>query len=148
MNKFLNTIKIILIGIFIYFKIHFNNNFYYTSLFNNTFIILFIIYFILTFKDFIKKDNILNDRKYLILEIIILLIINFIFIRCLYDKSFIYNDKIKYYEFLNYLKSINSMDSVNVKNINIFYLDQNIIYFNILYICLLIYRKINKRNKT
>ena len=149
MNKILNIIKIILIISIIYFKITFNNNFDYRSFFNNSFLILFIIYLILSIKDFIKRESILNNKKYLILEIIVLLITNLVFIRCLYDKNFIYNDKKSFLEVTNYLKSIDSYDKVNLKYINIDYLNENIIYFNILYICLLIYRKNNiKSNKT
>ncbi len=148
MNKILNVIKIILICLFIYLKITFNNNFDYRSFFNNFFLIIFIIYLINSIKDFIKHESIINNKKYLILEIIALLITNLVFIRCLYDKNFIYNDKESFLEIINYFKSLNS-PNIDLKYINIFYLNENIIYFNILYICLLIYRKNNiKSNKT
>ncbi|MBQ8892453.1 MAG: hypothetical protein IJ068_06305 [Bacilli bacterium] len=144
MNKFMHIIKIILIFLLVYFQIIFEYKFGYNiNFFKITFIILEIMYIILTIKDLIKKENILKDKKYLILQIIVLIITNLIYIRCLYDKSFIYNNKTYYLELVNYFKMHNSNENIYLKDINIYYLHQNFIYFNILFISLLIYHKVN-----
>lgn len=103
------------------------------------FLTLFSLTMIITIKDYIKKNKIQKDKTYLLLQIISLSIISFIFIRTLYDKSFIYNAKQYLNEFL--LNHPNEIDTL--KQYNVLYLYQNMIYFIILLSLSLIYRKIN-----
>lgn len=107
------------------------------------FLALFSLSLIITIKDYIKKNKIQKDKTYLLISIITLSIISFIFIRTLYDKSFIYNSK-QYVE--EYLK--NHPTEIDIlKQYNALYLYQNMIYFIILLLLTLIYRRINMRKQ-
>ena len=141
MNKILNIIKIFLILLLFYFNIIYINRIQLTGKVIPIFVIIEIIFLIITLKDYLKKSDINNNKQYLILSIITLLITNFIYIRCLYDKNFIYND----YHVYNELKTFfNGLVNYNQAiYINIIYLEQNIYYLLVLFISLLIYRKIN-----
>lgn len=141
MNKILNIIKIFLILLLFYFNIIYINRIQLTGKVIPIFVIIEIIFLIITLKDYLKKSDINNNKQYLILSIITLLITNFIYIRCLYDKNFIYND----YHVYNELKTFfNGLANYNQAiYINIIYLEQNIYYLLVLFISLLIYRKIN-----
>ena len=107
------------------------------------FLILFeIIYVFIAIKDYIKKENINKNLLYLILSIIVLVITNFIYIRLLYDKNFIYNDAISYGKIISYAKQNPYYYNKEIF-INVVYLEQNVIYLISLFIPLIIYRKIN-----
>lgn len=103
------------------------------------FLTLFSLTLIITIKDYIKKNKIQKDKTYLLMQIITLSIISFIFTRTIYDKSFIYNSKQYVDEFL--LNHQNEQDTL--KQYNVLYLYQNTLYFIILLLLSLIYRKIN-----
>ena len=107
------------------------------------FISLFTLTLILTLKDYIRKNKIQKDKKYIIISIIYLSIITFILIRTLYDKSFIYNSK-QYVE--EYLKS-NPTEINILKQYNALYFLQNIPYFIGLLLLSLTYRKINMEHQ-
>ena len=144
MNKFLHMTKILLIFLLLYFQFIFEYNFGYNiNFFKITFIVLEIIYFIFNIKDLVKKENIIRNKKYLILQIIVLIVINLIYIRTLYDNNFIYNNKAIYTELINYFKTYNSNEYLHLKDINIYYLHENFVYFTTLFVSLLIYRKLN-----
>lgn len=103
------------------------------------FLAVYLLYLILNIKDIIKNTKINENKKYTILQIIVLIIMNLVFIRTLYDPSFIYNSK-----YLETLKQIESGTYVeNTQYQTILYLLQNINYFIGLLLLLLIYRKIN-----
>lgn len=103
------------------------------------FLSIYIIYILLNIKDIIRKNKINDNKKYNILQIIVLLIMTLIFIRTLYDPSFIYNSK-----YLEQLKQIeNGIYVENAQYETILYLHQNIGYFITLILLLLFYRKIN-----
>lgn len=103
------------------------------------FLSLYILYILLSIKDIIKKNNIKDNKKYNILQIIVLSIMTLVFIRTLYDPSFLYNSK-----YLKQLKEIqNGIYVENAQYETILYLLQNINYFIALIILILIYRKIN-----
>ena len=140
MNKILeitkNILHIILTILIIEYITIYNN---FTTLGYIIFLTLFSLTLILTIKDYIKKNKIQKDKTYLLIQIISLSIISFIFIRTLYDKSFIYNSKQYVNEFL--LNHPNEQDTL--KQYNVLYLYQNMFYFIILLLLCLIYRKIN-----
>lgn len=144
MHKTLEIIKNILLIILTLLIIK------YITIFHNfvtfgyiLFLTLFSLTLILTIKDYIKKNKIQKDKTYLIIQIISFSIISFIFIRTLYDKSFLYNSKQYVNEFL--LNHPNEIDTL--KQYNVLYLYQNMMYFIILLSLTLIYRKINIEKK-
>jgi amino acid transporter len=144
MHKTLEIIKNILLTILTLLIIK------YITIFHNfvtfgyiLFLTLFSLALILTIKDYIKKNKIQKDKTYLIIQIISFSIISFIFIRTLYDKSFLYNSKQYVNEFL--LNHPNEIDTL--KQYNVLYLYQNMMYFIILLSLTLIYRKINIEKK-
>lgn len=92
------------------------------------YLVLVSIYTITSIKDIVYKND---DKPYTILSIITLLIMNFIFIRTLFDPGFIYSQNILSYD---------------MKIYNILYFSQNTMYFIILITLLLIYRKLNIKN--
>ena len=141
MNKILNIIKIFLILLLFYFNIIYINRMQLTSNLIPIFVIIEIIFLIITLKDYLKRNDINNNKQFLILSIITLLITNFIYIRCLYDKNFVYND----YQIYKDLKTSfnNLVDYNQAIYINIIYLEQNVYYLLILFISLLMYRNIN-----
>ena len=140
MNKILEIIKnillILLTLLIIKYITVFND---YVTLEYIIFLALFSLTLIITIKDYIKKNKIQKDKTYQLISIISLTIISFIFVRTLYDKSFIYNSK-EYVE--EYLKK-NPTEIDFLKQYNVLYLYQNMIYFIILLSLKLIYRKIN-----
>ncbi len=105
--------------------------------------ICFIIYIALNIKDLIKRDKINNNTRYNILSCVALLIISLLFIRALYDPSFLANvknyrigrvvntGKIYYNYFFQY---------------NIMYIESNVIYIDLLLILLILYRYVNKKS--
>ena len=103
MNKIIEIIKnalmILLTILLIKYTILYNQ---FITLGYIIFISLFTLTLVLTLKDYIRKNKIQKDKKYIIISIIYLSIITFILIRTLYDKSFIYNSK-QYVE--EYLKN-------------------------------------------
>lgn len=131
-----NTLMILLTILLIKYTILYNQ---FITLGYMIFISLFTLTLILTLKDYIKKNKIQKDKKYIIISIIYLSIITFILIRTLYDKSFIYNSK-QYVE--EYLKS-NPTEIDILKQYNALYFLQNIPYFIGLLLLSLTYRKIN-----
>ena len=140
MHKTLEIIKNILLTLLtiliLKYIIIFNN---FVTLGYILFLTLFSIILIITIKDYMKKNKVQKDKTYLIIQIISFSIISLILIRTLYDKSFIYNSK-QYKEqfFINHPNEIDTL-----KQYNVLYLYQNMIYFITLLSLILIYRKIN-----
>jgi len=131
-----NTLMILLTILLIKYTILYNQ---FITLGYMIFISLFTLTLILTLKDYIRKNKIQKDKKYIIISIIYLSIIIFTLIRTLYDKSFIYNSK-QYVE--EYLKN-NPTEIDILKQYNALYFLQNIPYFIGLLLLSLTYRKIN-----
>lgn len=140
MNKILEIIKNILLTLLTIIIVRYITIFHdFVTLEYIIFLALISLTIILTIKDYIKKNKIQKEKTYLLISIISLLIISFIFIRTLYDKSFIYNSK----EYVDeYLKTKPTEIDI-LKQYNVLYLYQNMIYFIILLSLSLIYRKIN-----
>ena len=103
------------------------------------FLSIYVLYILLNIKDIIKKNAINQNKKYNMLQIIVLLIMIVIFARTLYDPTFIVNSQ----KNLVQLKKIGIEYLDEVQYQPIFYLSQNMIYFIGLILLLLIYRKIN-----
>ena len=103
------------------------------------FLSIYLLYIILNIKDIIKKNKINENKKYNLLQIISLLIMIFIFLRTLYDPSFLINSS----KYANKLKELGEGYLEEAKDQTILYLLQNMPYFIGLIILLLIYRKIN-----
>lgn len=140
MHKTLEIIKNILLTLLtiliLKYIIIFNN---FVTLGYILFLTLFSIILIITIKDYMKKNKVQKDKTYLIIQIISFSIISLILIRTLYDKSFIYNSKQYKEQFL--INHPNEIDTL--KQYNVLYLYQNMIYFITLLSLILIYRKIN-----
>ena len=107
------------------------------------FLSIYLIYIILNIKDIIKKNKINENKKYNLLQIISLLIMIFIFLRTLYDPSFLINSS----KYANKLKELGEGYLEEAKDQTILYLIQNIPYFIGLIILSLIYRKINMEHQ-
>ena len=148
MTKILNIIKIILLIILIILNIFFWNRFNYTEFGPFMFFVFGIIYILLYLKDIIKKNNIILNKKYNILSIIVILIISLIFIRALTDNHFLFNNISYQQEIENYQKVqygfTGGYDDSELFN----YMNQNMKYFILMIILLLTYRKINLTKKT
>ena len=128
MNKFLNIIKIILFGVTIILNYLVWEKTRLVSWSHIFYLLLLIILFITTIKDLLKRNTINKNKTYQIISILVFIITIFILYRTLYDKSLFFN--IKEYKFEYY-----SME----------FLKQNLIYFNTMFIVLLIYRKLNNK---
>lgn len=109
------------------------------------FVAIMILYEVFLVKDIIQKRNINSSRKYNILSIISFMIIIFILFRCLVDPHFIYHN-------VSFLKELNEYETIlygSPRNIIQFseiigyYLMNNSLYFNIIFVLLFIYRKLN-----
>lgn len=141
MNRFLVVFRILLFVLLCYF------NFVYISLFSiNGFMYLIYLCFLvlllfLTIFDLIKKDDINKNSIYNFLCVFVFCIMNLIFIRCFYDNGFIYNSEYH----MNLLSEINNYYFEDAKYINIFYLNQNLLYFIIMLAMLIGYRMLNMK---
>lgn len=128
MNKFLNIIKIILFVITLILNYLVWTKTRLVSWSHIFYLLLLIILFITTIKDLLKRNTINQNKTYQIISILVFLITIVILYRISYDKTMFYNKYIDYYrEF--------AMED----------LKQNLIYFNIMLIVLLIYRKLNNK---
>lgn len=128
MNKFLNIIKIILFIITLILNYLVWTKTRLVSWSHIFYLLLLITLFITTIKDLLKKNTINQNKTYQIISILVFLIIIVILYRISFDKTMFYNKYIDYYrEF--------AMED----------LKQNLIYFNTMFIVLLIYRKLNNK---
>lgn len=128
MNKFLNIIKIILFVITLILNYLVWTKTRLVSWSHIFYLLLLIILFITTIKDLLKRNTINQNKTYQIISILVFLITIVILYRISYDKTMFYNKYIDYYrEF--------AMED----------LKQNLIYFNTMFIVLLIYRKLNNK---
>ena len=143
MTKVLNIIKILLLIILIILNIIFWSKSDYNEFGPFMFFVFGIIYILLYLKDIIKKNNIISNRNYNILSIIVLLIISLIFIRALTDNHFLFNNTAYQKEIDNYQKTqygyIGGYDDFEIFD----YMNQNMKYFILMIILLLTYRKVN-----
>ena len=128
MNKFLNIIKIILFIITLILNYLVWTKTRLVSWSHIFYLLLLIILFITTIKDLLKRNTINQNKTYQIISILVFLIIIVILYRISFDKTMFYNKYIDYYrEF--------AMED----------LKQNLIYYNTMFIVLLIYRKLNNK---
>lgn len=107
------------------------------------FLSIYLLYIILNIKDIIKKNTINENKKYNILQIISLSIMTFVFIRTLYDPSFLINSS----KYKSILKELGEGYFEEAQDQTILYLLQNMPYFIGLLVLSLIYRKINMEHK-
>lgn len=106
------------------------------EIFPQLIILIIGILFIITVVDIIKKkENANNDLKYNIIFNVVNLIVLFILLRGVFDMSISLNT---YYLFDSEFGSSNRM--VFVAN--------NLVYFNVMYVCLIIYRITLNNKKT
>ena len=149
MTKILNIIKILLLIILIILNFIFWNKIDYNEFGPFMFFVFGTIYIILYLKDIIKKNNILSNKNYNIISIIVLLIINIIFIRALTDNHFLFNNISYQKEIDNYTNSQYGFTGGYDDSFEMFnYMNQNMKYFILMIILLLTYRKINITKKT
>jgi hypothetical protein len=137
MNKILRIVRFILFVIVCFLNIYciYIRHTGLISWSNVLYVFLLFIMLILFIKDFIKKSKINDNNTYVIICILCFLIMSFILYRTSFDTSLFFN---KYFtnpyggSFIEYRMP---------------YLKQNMIYFNIMLILLLIYRRINFNKK-
>lgn len=137
MNKILRIIRIILFIIVCFLNIYciYIRHTGIVSWSNVLYIFLLFIMSILFIKDFIKKRKINDNNTYVIICILCFLIMSFILYRTSFDTSLFFN---KYFTDPRYASFI---------EYRMPYLKQNMIYFNIMLLLILFYRKINFNKK-
>ena len=136
MNKIISYLKyllmIILVLLYIMYFKKFNNIIDGNLLISHfCLIILLVVLMLLSILDFKQKNH---QKVYNLLFIFIELLLMFVFLRTLYDPNFIFNSP--NYDF--------KVEGAYAGAFNIAYLLQNVKYFVIMLIVLIIYRKINK----
>lgn len=143
MNKILNILRMIL------FVILFILNIYCVcfkvgliSLEHAVYLFLLFIIMFLIIKDIIKKRLYNNDKTYQIISILIFLIMIIILFRAMFDSNFFFNNIDLISEYEKY-SDISGSYAQNFSMYAKLYLKQNMIYFNGMFILLIIYRKIN-----
>lgn len=135
MNRALVYIKNLFLVLLCVIYILCFKEFYIDSLFLISYL---VILFTLIFLNLLDIKNNYNSNIYNVLFIFIESLIIFIFTRCLFDQSFIYNSN--YYKdllepyYLDYSKIFNAV-----------YLIQNIKFLIIIIFLLIIYRKLNRK---
>ncbi len=147
MNKILNILKLVLCLILLVL------NTIYIHIFGLCqqyiiYLLFYIVILLLMIKDFLKHNKINFDNVYNLLCIFVELLIIFISCRAIFDPSFLYNSS--YYDILLEMNPGNPLNNINldiIKNININYMNQNCLYFGVLLLLILIYRKINMEKK-
>lgn len=107
---------------------------------------VYLAFILVTFGDYIKKNTIQKNRRYNILVLLTFLIISAIFIRALFDKSLLSNNK-------DYLSKIGLISDDLVFNdginyYNKFYVEQNLNFFILMLLGLFVYREINLLEST
>jgi hypothetical protein len=107
------------------------------------FLSIYLLYIILNIKDIIKKNKINENKKYNLLQIIMLSIMILVFLRTLYDPSFLINSS----KYVSKIKELGKGYLEEAQDQTILYLLQNIPYFIGLLILSLIYRKINMEHQ-
>lgn len=145
MNKILYWVRNILLVIL---TVLIANSFIYLDLDRNAnldlfiMLLLLIIFIGLLIKDFIHKESINYNNKFNLLIILVSLLMIFVYARGLFSTHFIYNSK----EYMDVLRSISKYpyDLRNLNDYNSRYINQNNIYFIIMLISIIIYRKVNK----
>lgn len=137
MNKVLNNLRYILYLITIILLIIFNIKFG-LSLEVLSLYISFVVLLIINIRD-IKYKRSIGDR-FNILYCISMLITIFLLYRVLFDTSLIINSK-------NHINILQSINNNIIKEFAINFLSQNIYYLLIIYICLIFYRFIDKKDK-
>ncbi len=134
MNKILFYLKYALIGIIIFLYIMFFIEFKFNTLSFLTSAIIILVLFMLII---LSVFDIKNKNYYIIYNMIFIfieLLLVFVFIRTLYDPSFIYNSA--YYKQL-----LGKEELIYAKSFNISYLLQNVKFLVIMIFLLMVYRK-------
>jgi hypothetical protein len=129
MNKGLNIVRILLLLLVCFLNVY--SYFNMVSWSHLLYLVLLVVVIVLTTKDFIKKNPINNNRAYIIICILSFLIISYILCRFTFDTSLFFN------------KYTGDPYGSNFVEFKMLYLKQNMIYFNLLLVLLLTYRKIN-----
>lgn len=135
MNRALVYIKNLFLVLLCVIYILCFKEFYIDSLFLISYL---VILFTLIFLNLLDIKNNYNSNIYNVLFIFIESLIIFIFTRCLFDQSFIYNS--------NYYKDLLEPYYLDYSKIfNVVYLIQNIKFLIIIIFLLIIYRKLNRK---
>ena len=143
MNKILFWIKNILSILVLVLIVLYSFNFIFKDI---IFILLYIIYLIVTLKSVMRKDKINDDKLYNIISILVLFIISFIFLRVFIDPGFIHNSNY-HMELIKAIDESYYTYQDQVKSLAIMFIDQNMLWFTISLILLLLYRFINIEKK-
>lgn len=135
MNRALVYIKNLFLVLLCVIYILCFKEFYIDSLFLISYL---VILFTLIFLNLLDIKNNYNSNIYNVLFIFIESLIIFIFTRCLFDQSFIYNS--------NYYKDLLEPYYLDYSKIfNVVYLIQNIKFLIIIIFLLIIYRKLDRK---
>lgn len=153
MNKVLKIINFflftILLGLNIYFIFTRESSINVENVLGQSiYLILLVSLIVLTLKDTIKKEIINKNNTYQIITIIVLVIMNIVLCRLLFDSNLFFNNK----DFINEINDYsmlfyNTKNGLDFNEYSIYYYCQNMIYFNVMLLLLFIYRNINLRTK-
>ena len=154
MNKTLHYIKLTLLLIFGFFltifmiksfKVAFDKNINYSLSYHIISIcILYVTYLVLDIYDTFKKRSYLYNTKHNIISIIAIVIILLLFIRTLYDPSFLSN----VHNLKSYYGDISNYYFYYLFELNIAYIESNTLYIDIILGLLIVYRFINYKKST
>lgn len=146
MNKILLLVRILLFHLIIvlfYSAVKLTD---FQGLAELIFVLILIFYEIIFLKDMISKSEINMNKKYNFLSILVFLMMIIVLLRCLGDSHFIYYDKSFVKELSGYETTIyggNNDRSTQFIELIGYYLINNVVYFNVMFVLLFIYRKIN-----
>lgn len=148
MNKMLFVLRVILFHVVVLLFYLVTKITDFVGLREFIFVIFIFIYEFVLVKDIIQKKKINYNKKYNFFSILCFIAIIFILCRCLFDQHFIYNNP-------SFLKELNdnemllygwSINEFQFSEIIGYYLINNVLYFNIMFILLFVYRKINLKS--
>ena len=149
MNKFLVILKLILLGVLVILNYYSWRVTQLTSVFHVLYFLFILIYAIQSMKDTKNKNKINQNKQFQILSILVFIIMNIVLLRLLFDTTFIYNNKELMTEYQNYSMELYG-DVYNVTDYLVqisLYMKQNLIYFNVMFILLFLYRRMNMDKK-
>lgn len=143
MNKILNIFRVFLFIILLVFNIYcvfFKMG--VVSWEHAVYLLFLCIILLAMINDIIKKNKINNNKTYHVISILIFLIMSVILFRTMFDFHFFFNNTnlISEYEKFSELSGSYALDFPMYAEL---YLKQNMIYFNVMFILLFLYRKIN-----
>ena len=141
MNKVLLIIKNILLLILTAFVVKYTIIFGVYGITYISYLVLLGLLILFSITDIIKKRDIALNKTYNIISIVMLLIMIFVFARTLFDQNFLFNSS-------KYIIEEEASDIYDGLHMYIaLYLYQNLRYFIVMMLAILLYRKLNMKKE-